>query len=250
MTAVKSTAEGSFLVSQIEQSYLLGVVIDGAARDAGNSPTTTLRPGLIMAQVTASKKYKQYDVAGTDGTEVPVGVLSAATKVIDADGANQDQTAVLVAGGILKQANLILLDTNARRVMRERGFIFDDELTTEVPTARKVNLAAATQALTAAQSGQKFVGAVDAVFTLPAAAPALKGVWYEFETGALSSGTGLSISPAAADHIRGNGLTAVDDKDLINTGATDRLGDMVRIYCDGVDGWVIDAVIGTWAKQA
>lgn len=115
---------------------------------------------------------------------------------------------------------------------------------------RKVNLAAATQTLTARQSGEKFVGAVDAVFTLPAASAATKGVWYEFETGALSSGTGLSISPAAADHIRGNGLTSVDDKDLINSGATDRLGDMVRLYCDGVDGWVIEAIIGTWAKEA
>jgi hypothetical protein len=72
---------------------------------------------------------------------------------------------------------------------------------------KTVNLAAASQALTADQSGQKFVGAVDAVFTLPAADAATKGVWYEFETGALSAGTGLSISPAAADHIRGNGLT-------------------------------------------
>jgi hypothetical protein len=115
---------------------------------------------------------------------------------------------------------------------------------------KKVNLAAATQALTAAQSGERFVGAVDAVFTLPAAAAATKGVVYEFETGALSVGTGLSISPAAADHIRGNGLTSVDDKDLINTGATDVLGDMARLYCDGVDGWVIEAIIGIWAKQA
>lgn len=114
----------------------------------------------------------------------------------------------------------------------------------------KVNLAAATQTLTARQSGEKFVGAVDAVFTLPAAAAGTKGVWYEFETGALSAGTGLSISPNASDHIRGNGLTSVDNKDLINTGATDRLGDMVRLYCDGVDGWVIEAVIGTWAKEA
>lgn len=114
---------------------------------------------------------------------------------------------------------------------------------------RKVNLAAPTQALTAAMSGQKFVGAEDAVFTLPAAAAGTKGVWYEFETGALSTGTGLSISPAAADHIRGNGLTSVDNKDLINTGATDRLGDMVRLYCDGVEGWVIEAIIGTWAKE-
>ena len=114
---------------------------------------------------------------------------------------------------------------------------------------RKVNLAAATQTLTAAQSGEKFVGAEDAVFTLPAAAAGTKGVWYEIECGALSTGTGLSISPNAADHIRGNGLTAVDDKDLINSGASDRLGDMVRLCCDGVDGWVIEAIIGTWAKE-
>jgi len=113
-----------------------------------------------------------------------------------------------------------------------------------------VNLAAATQTLTAAQSGQRFVGAVDAVFTLPAASAATKGVWYEFECGALSTGTGLSISPAAADHIRGNGLTSVDNKDLINTGATDRLGDSVDLYCDGVDGWVISGIVGTFAKEA
>ena len=116
---------------------------------------------------------------------------------------------------------------------------------------RKINLAAATQALAADQSGEKFVGAVDAVFTLPAASAATAGVTYEFEVGALSVGTGLSISPAVADHIRGNGLTSTDNKDLICTGATDRVGDSVRIYCDGVDGWVIDAApIGTWAKEA
>lgn len=115
---------------------------------------------------------------------------------------------------------------------------------------RKVNLAAASQVLTAAQSGEKFVGGVDAVFTLPAAAAGTKGVWYEFECGAVSVGTGLSIDPAAADHIRGNGLTSVDNKDLINSGATDRLGDFVRLYCDGVDGYIIESIVGTWAKES
>ena len=115
---------------------------------------------------------------------------------------------------------------------------------------RRVNLAAATQTLTAAQSGQRFVGLVDAVLTLPAAAAATKGVWYELETGAVSAGVGLSISPAAADHIRGAALTAVDNKDLINTAATDALADSARIYCDGVDGWVIENLQGIWAKEA
>lgn len=119
----------------------------------------------------------------------------------------------------------------------------------ELNGLKNINLAAASQTLTAAQSGERFVGVVDAVFALPAAGAATKGVWYEFATGALSVGTGLSISPAAADAIAGNGLTAVVNKDLINSGATDRLGDMVRISCDGV-GWWIEAIIGTWAKEA
>lgn len=119
---------------------------------------------------------------------------------------------------------------------------------------RTINLAAATQVLTALQSGQKFVAAVDAVFTLPSAAVAgMAGVWYEFECGALSAGTGFAISPNASDAIGGNGLGVVLDKDLINSGASDRLGDMVRIYCTGVAGataWRIESVIGTFAKEA
>lgn len=113
-----------------------------------------------------------------------------------------------------------------------------------------VNLLAATQVVTGLSSGDRFVGVADAVFTLPAVAAANLGMTFEFECGEVSGGTGLSISPAAADHIRGNGLTSVDDKDLINTGATDRLGDAVRLYSDGVDGWVITDIVGTWAKEA
>ena len=117
---------------------------------------------------------------------------------------------------------------------------------------RKVNLAAATQDLTAAQSGEHFVGAVDAVFTLPASGADTKGVEYEFSCGALSTGTGLSISPAAADAIGGNGLGVVVNKDLINSGGSDRLGDYVKLVCTGETGataWRIVGIIGTWAKE-
>lgn len=117
---------------------------------------------------------------------------------------------------------------------------------------QQINLAAGSQTLRPDQSGQRFVGAVDAVFTLPAASANTKGVWYDFETGVASSGTGLSISPAAADAVAGNGLTATVNKDLINTGATDRIHDSVRLYCTGTTGataWVITSIIGTWAKE-
>jgi hypothetical protein len=120
-------------------------------------------------------------------------------------------------------------------------------------TRMKVNSAAASQTLKASQSGEHFLAAVDSVFTLPKSAPALKGVRYSFECGALSVGVGVSISPNAADAIGGNGLTVVLDKDLINTAATDRLGDMVEIYCTGEVGaaaWRITRIIGTWAKES
>lgn len=113
-----------------------------------------------------------------------------------------------------------------------------------------VVLAKATATLTAAQSGTHFVCLVDAVLTLPAAAAGTAGVRYTITCGALSSGTGLSISPNAADNIRGATLSAVDDKDLINTGATDVVGDTAVIVCDGVDGWNIVSLSGIWAKQA
>lgn len=113
--------------------------------------------------------------------------------------------------------------------------------------------AAPTQVLTPDLAGTHFVGVVDAVFTLPSAALTPAGTFYEFECGALSAGTGLSISPNAADAIGGNGLTVVLDKDLINSGASDRLGDLVRVICSGVAGataWRIVNIIGTWAKEA
>lgn len=114
-----------------------------------------------------------------------------------------------------------------------------------------VHLGAASQTLTEAQSGDKFVGVADAVFTLPLVeAGTLLGVHYEFECGDAGGSVGISISPAVDNYIIGNGLTAVDDKDLINTAATDRVGDMVRIYCDRDNGWIIESIIGTWAKEA
>lgn len=120
-------------------------------------------------------------------------------------------------------------------------------------TRLKVNVAAGTQTLKPSQSGEHFLCAVDAVLTLPPSIPANRGLRYTVECGALSVGTGVSISPNAADAIGGNGLTVVLDKDLINSGASDRLGDLVEIYCTGAAGataWRILRIIGTWAKEA
>lgn len=113
----------------------------------------------------------------------------------------------------------------------------------------RIIIASTAQTLTRAESGAVIIStAADLVHVLPATAAGLR---YTFliTTAALSVGTGLSISPVAADFITGNGLTATDDKDLINSGASDRAGDCVTIVADGVDGWYIESVVGTWAKE-
>ncbi len=113
-----------------------------------------------------------------------------------------------------------------------------------------VALTGATNTVTAAQNGCTFlVGTADMVITLPSTAAGLKYT-FVLQNAALSASTGMQISPAALDAIHGNALTSVDDKDLINSGATDAEGDAVTLVADGVDGWYVQSVVGTWAKEA
>lgn len=108
----------------------------------------------------------------------------------------------------------------------------------------------ANATLTLAHSGALIVvTAADVVLTLPATAA---GLIFKVVLAAagLSGGTGLSLSPQAADQIIGNGFTPADDKDAILTGATDRAGDSLTVEADGNLGYYITAVTGTWARQA
>lgn len=107
----------------------------------------------------------------------------------------------------------------------------------------------AAYTLTAADSGKIFLAnaASSVVFTLPATVLGLRFTIVCMT--ATTSGAGTSFSPAAVDKIMGNAFTAADDKDAINTAATDVVGDMMTVVGDGVDGWYIVDVVGTWARE-
>lgn len=60
----------------------------------------------------------------------------------------------------------------------------------------------------------------------------------------------VNVSPAAADKISGLALTPADNKDLINTKATAKVGDEVTLLADGTDGYTVVSVKGTWAREA
>ncbi len=90
----------------------------------------------------------------------------------------------------------------------------------------------------------------DLVINLPKAQRDARGNRVEVVVLTLSTVTGCSLSPASVDKIQGTGITAADDKNIINTAATDSVGDTITLVCDGEDGWVITNLTGTWAREA
>lgn len=60
----------------------------------------------------------------------------------------------------------------------------------------------------------------------------------------------VTIAPNASDKIQGYQLTAADNKALLNTKATAKVGDQVLLVGDGVDGYNIQTIRGTWARAA
>ena len=114
---------------------------------------------------------------------------------------------------------------------------------------RPVVAKSANFTVTADDVGTLFqITGADVTAYLPATA---YGLWYEFIVTSLSTSYGFGISPVAADQVIGGGLTPQDDKDVINTAATDAVGDRLLVVADqGGVGWMIAEKVGTWARQA
>ena len=106
------------------------------------------------------------------------------------------------------------------------------------------NVTSAAKTLTTEDHGKVFrVNVADAVFTLPSTE---EGLVFHFIVDTLSATTGCSLSPAAADNINGG----TDNKDIINTAATDAAGDAVTLVGDGSEGWLSLTMHGVWAAEA
>ena len=91
------------------------VILDSVAIDAGSSPTSTLRKGLILAKVTSSGRFAQYDNAVTgDGQETARGVLDEEKDMLDENGVSNHQVADMMIFGYVDNNALIGIDANGR----------------------------------------------------------------------------------------------------------------------------------------
>lgn len=221
--------------------YAVNPLIDSTAVDSGNTVTTTLRPGLVMAQLDSGAGWVDYDPDATDGSQQAAGVLVQEVNLYDyTTGAAIDKLigGTVVIGGRVKAGNCINLDRQARNQLRQAGFVFDDEpgMPPVVRFRRTVNKTA-DYTVVAADHGVMFttLGAGAAVnFTLPTLAV---GLAYEFLNAADQN---MTITSAAGnDIITFNDLAA---STVAFSTSSQKIGGRVRVesvYVNTTLKWVV-----------
>jgi hypothetical protein len=109
-------------------------------------------------------------------------------------------------------------------------------------------LISGNKTLDSEDSGKLFWVDTDAaVITLPAVATHALA---KIVNGGAFGTIAVTISPQAVDSIEAPDITAADDKDIINTKATARRGDLATLGDADANGYVVTELRGIWARQA
>lgn len=237
ISAAVETMVRAFTFGKFEQQVIVPGIIDGAARDAGATPTTLLRAGLLLGKVTASGKLKQYSPSATDGTEVVDSILLQTLRATDLlTGDNQDKFYAVLAAGNVQAARLIGLDAMARSQMHGR-FLFDDDLPGNATYPwKKVTEVSGNTTVTAAMNGTLFVvtGGTGVTFTLPTKAV---GLCFGF-LNQMDQDMTVASAGSADDIVTFNDAGA--DSIAFSTGGN-KIGAHVRLFCNpDADKWFME----------
>lgn len=223
------------------------LVIDSTAVDAGNTPTTELRSGLLLGKKTSDGNLYQWNHDASDGTEIIAGVLFRDISMLAADGTVEDKQGFVLLAGPLIAADLLVEGTAltssaneyyARRQLALNGrFLLDDELlgldVSLGPALRTLRVTGNTT-LVAADRGTLYLVDGAANMTLPT----IKlGLVYEFFNCADSN---MTITSAAGnDMITFNDVAA---SSVAFTTAGEKAGAHVRVEAVDLNGtlkWIV-----------
>lgn len=222
-------------------------IIDGTIRDAGNSPTTIIRRGMLLGTITATGQQIQWDATATDGTQDLSGVLNIEIRAQDFNANNADRAfstilqAPLIASQLLIKGVALVGHTDeylARRQLRNAGCVLDDDpmgYYAGAPRSPSYETAT-TDTLTASQNGMTLLysNAASVTVTLPAIKPGL-----EYTLIRAADEEFIVVSPTADNVIVGNDLSA---DGVTFTTAGEQIGATVKvqsIYVNGTLKWLM-----------
>lgn len=225
------------------------VQIKSTQTDSGNSPTTTLRGGIILATKTSDGLQYVYDGHANDGTQLPVAVLDHYQDMLVNGVATDRFTMAIRRAALLKEGEVLGEDAHALAVLLRSGSMLDS-LTPHgglfQNRYRKRQLKAADYTVTAADNGDLFVATTGAVvFTLPTKA---LGLCFEFFN---TVDANMSIiSAGSADDIIADGDAGADT--VAFSTASHKIGSHARMTCisiatAGTLAWMFENLGGTAA---
>lgn len=248
--AAKMTTEREIVPQGFDQVALFkSGVVSGAARDAGNTPTTILRPGLLLGKLDSGSEFEEWDADASDGTQNIGAILWKELRATDFDANNTDRVFTLLTGNCPLIASQLLIqgaafvghvdEFLARRQLHSAGFKLDDDPFGYLAGAgsRVFHETGTTDTLTASQNGATlfYNNAASVTVTLPAAQPGL-----EYEICRVGDEELIIVSPTADNVIVGNDLSA--DGVTITT-AGEHLGARWRlrsVYVATTIKWLIE----------
>ena len=196
-------------------------IIDAECVDDGNTPTTTLRAGLVLAYRDSDGKVVVYDPDGNDGAQIAAGVLEQHQDML-VNGAATERFSQMIVHGLVREGELIDLDPRGRLQLAQQ-MVFDRKPISPAPmlAPRGVYRKNTSYSLTAADNGLLFLATGAATFTLPTKA---NGLAYRI---AQTADADLTISGSSDLVHKGNaGASSV----AFST-ANEKIGSHVLIEC-------------------
>jgi len=230
--------------SSESNAVVLHAIFDATSVDAGNTPSTTLRSGLVLAKVTATNRWKPYDPTANDGTQIAAGVLLRSISMLDAFGtASEKYTGRVLVAGNVRKASLIGLTPDAQSQLIQGGIIFDEHpmgaAAGILNHAGQISVGGNT-VVSVSQNGRLFVASAAADFTLP---PIQAGLAFGF----LQSADGdMRVLSAAGDDVLATGNSAADGVAYGTNGQ--KIGSLVQVRATYVGAelkWFVANLGGT-----
>lgn len=216
-------------------------LIEAETADAGNTPTTTLRAGVVLAYRDSDGKVGIYTPDANDGTQIAVGVLEQHQDMLVA-GSAADRFTQMIVHGLVREGQVKSLDPRGREMLA-RQLVFDKKPISPAPllAPRGIYRKSTNYTLTAADTGLMFLATGAATFTLP------------------TKQNGLTYRIA---QLADNDLTISGSSDLVHKGnagassvafstANQKIGSQVLIECvyttTGTLKWLVTNLGGTTA---